>query len=108
MSLLHHTLRRILALHWFFFCAMASVSHAATVNWLDPLAYKKPAAIDITLPNEASATKYYVDFTAGADSPACGPAPSHPCLSLRGLADRNLPGLSGNARGAAAYVYVRG
>jgi hypothetical protein len=80
---------------------------AATVNWLDPLAYPKPAAIDVAMPPEASATKYWVDFTKGGDSPACGTM-AKPCATLRGLADRNLPGLAGKARDAAAYVYLRG
>src|SRR5438105_10696822 len=73
-------------------------AHGATVHWLDPLAYEKPAAVDLAMPDEAKATKYYVDFAGGADTPVCGASPAHPCASMRGLADRNLPGLAGNAK----------
>jgi hypothetical protein len=81
---------------------------AANVNWLDPLGYTKPAGINIPMPDEAAAIKYYVDFDHGSNSQGCGTSDGNPCATLRGLTDRNLPGLSGNPDDAAAYVYLRG
>src|SRR4051812_30194211 len=81
---------------------------AATVNWLDPLGYRKPVALDVTMPDEASATKYWVNFSGGADTASCGISSGSPCATMRGLADRSLSGLRGNIADSAAYVYVRG
>ena len=80
----------------------------ATVNWIDTMGYDKPAFVSVAMPNEATATKYYVDLSAGTDGASCGTGTSSPCRTLRGLADRNLSGLRGNAADAAAYVYLRG
>jgi hypothetical protein len=85
-----------------------AAAHAGTVNWLDPLGYTKPAALDVPMPDEGTATKYYVDYDNGANSPGCGTSDGNPCATLRGLTDRNLPGISGNSSDAAAYVYLRG
>lgn len=73
---------------------------AATVNWLDPLNYLKPAPLNIGMPDEAStANKYYVDLSSGGGS-SC--SQSSPCKSID-----NLIGKPGTA-GGPAYVYVRG
>src|SRR6476659_10828727 len=60
------------------------------------------------MPDEASATKYYVDWSAGADNSGCGTSTTNPCATIRALANRNLPGLRGSTSDAAAYVYMRG
>jgi hypothetical protein len=76
------------------------------VAWLDSLAYKKPAFVSITIPTIA--TNYYVEMTSGSDTGTCGASTATPCNSLRGLVDRNLSGLRGNAADGAAAINIRG
>jgi hypothetical protein len=82
------------------FIAMSNISLAATVNWLDPLNYQKPIAVDIVMPNEATVTnKYYVDMGGGSGS-TCSQA--SPCANIDNVIGK--PGTTGGP----AYVYVRG
>jgi hypothetical protein len=90
------------------FTTFVASASAATVNWKDPLPYAKPAALDVAMPDEASATKYYVDWNAGSDNSGCGTSTTNACATVRGLANRNLPGLRGNTADTAAYVYMKG
>jgi len=77
------------------------------VNWIDPLQYQKPRFVPITVPEESTAVKYYVDLSGGTDSGTCGTFGS-PCKTIRRLANRDLTGLRGNAADTAAYVYAKG
>lgn len=72
---------------------------SATVNWSDPLAYTKPPGIAVTLPNETTATKYWVDFDSGTGS-TC--SQGSPCDSFGDLCGKS--GFSGTG----AYVYAKG
>jgi hypothetical protein len=82
------------------FSAMNSNAIAATVNWLDPLGYKKPQAIDIVMPNEATVSnKYYVDMSSGSGS-TC--SQTSPCKNIDDVIGK--PGTTGGP----AYIYVRG
>ena len=68
------------------------------INWLDPLAYQKPAFVSIDVPDEASAPKYYVDLASGSGT-SC--TQSAPCALA------SVAGKSGT-NGGGAYVYMRG
>jgi hypothetical protein len=69
------------------------------VNWLDPLAYRKPAFVSITVPSSAVAT-YYIDGGGGSDGGAC--SQSNPCKYLA-----NLCGKAGMT-GGPVFVYIKG
>jgi hypothetical protein len=69
------------------------------VNWLDPLAYRKPAFVPITVPGTAVAT-YYIDGTSGSDGGAC--SQSSPCKYLA-----NVCGKAGMT-GGPVFVYIKG
>lgn len=88
--------------------ALAPGGPAGAVNWLDPLGYQKPAALGVAMPDETSATKYWVDFSGGSDTTSCGASSASPCATIRGLANRNLSGLRGNSADNPAYIYIKG
>src|SRR3954467_12732643 len=69
------------------------------VNWLDPLAYRKPAFVSITVPSSAVAT-YYIDGTSGSDGGAC--SQTSPCQFFA-----NLCGKAGMT-GGPVFVYIKG
>src|SRR5690349_112310 len=69
------------------------------VNWLDPLAYRKPAFVPITVPGTAVAT-YYIDGSSGTDGGAC--SQSSPCKYFS-----NLCGKTGMT-GGPVFVYIKG
>lgn len=73
------------------------------VNWIDPLGYQKPNFYPITVPDESSVSKYYVDMSNGSDSNS-GTSSGSPCRTLSGLASKNHSPL----RGGPAYIYLKG
>jgi hypothetical protein len=85
-------------------------AHAATttggVNWLDTLAYTKPAFYPLTVPDETTSDKYYVDLASGSDSANCTTTGT-PCLTMNGLAGKAYSPLRGGAS-IGAYVYLKG
>src|SRR4051812_15650520 len=101
-------MRRLLLVVMFCACIPAALAETTTggVNWLDTLAYSKPAFISITRPNEITAAKYYVNMGGGNDSNSCTSTAS-PCNSMRGLAQKGISNLRGGGT-TGAYVYVRG
>ncbi len=74
------------------------------VNWLDRLGYTKPQFIALSVPDESTATKYYLDLSSGSDSSSCGTGTTNPCKTLQYLADRGYAPL----RGGPAFVYIKG
>lgn len=91
-----------LAFLWGLSSLLASIGNASavSVNWLDPLGYPKPLAVDIAMPSEVSvANKYYVDLSGGSGTTCSSAAP---CGSLRSIMGK--PGTTGGP----AYIYIRG
>jgi len=94
----------IVGFAFFAISTVQSVAYADTtsggVNWLDPLAYTKPAFYPIVLPNEATTgNKYYVDMSNGSGSTCSQTAP---CSSINSVAGK--PGTNGGP----AYIYMKG
>ncbi len=78
---------------------LPAVANAASVNWLDPLAYQKPFAAVVAEPVEATVTnKYWVDLSSGSGT-AC--SKTSPC-SIGSVVGK--PGTTGGP----AYIYIRG
>lgn len=63
------------------------------VNWLDSLGYTKPQFYPITVPNEAAATKKYVDLSAGTNGSGTQASPYN-----------SIP----NTASGPTYIYVKG
>jgi hypothetical protein len=79
---------------------LAAPAGAQTVNWLDPLGYKKPAPLTVNEPNEASVpNKYWVDLSNGSGS-TC--SQSSPCGAIANVIGK--PGTNGGP----AVIYVKG
>jgi hypothetical protein len=68
------------------------------VNWLDPLAYTKPAFYPLTLPTPG-ANRYWVDLASGSGSSCTSTAPCS-WASAQGK-----PGTHGD--GGGAYIYIK-
>src|SRR4051794_31878615 len=68
------------------------------VNWLDPLAYRKPTFVPITVPSTAVAT-YYIDGTSGSGG-TC--SQGSPCKFFSDLCGK--PGMTGGP----VFVYIKG
>lgn len=91
------------------FCLAKSSLAAQTsggVNWLDSLQYTKPQFVPLTVPDESTAAKYYVDLANGLDGANCTTS-STPCKTLDGLAGKAYAPLRGGGT-AGAYVYLKG
>jgi hypothetical protein len=71
-----------------------------TVNWLDPLGYRKPQPVALNEPNEATvANKYWIDLSSGSGS-TC--SQGSPCASFDDVLGK--PGTVGGP----AVIYVKG
>ena len=68
------------------------------VNWLDPLAYQKPAFVSITEPDNPVAT-YYIDGTSGSGSTCSS---GSPCKFFSDLCGKT------GMTGGPVYVYIKG
>jgi hypothetical protein len=79
---------------------VSTVAFSQQVNWLDPLAYAKPAPVFINKPNEATVTnKYWIDLSGGSGGTCSQAAPCGDFDSVLGK-----PGTTGGP----AIIYVKG
>jgi hypothetical protein len=69
------------------------------VTFADTLGYLKPAFYPLTVPTEASATKYYIDMTSGSGS-TCSQA--SPCAAICDVAGK------AGTTGGPLYIYLKG
>src|SRR5712692_1728375 len=91
---------KITAIAAFSLLILNGTAVAATVNWLDPLAYQKPRPIDLNKPNEATVTnKYWIDLSNGSGTTCSQAAPCNSFDSVLGK-----PGTTGGP----AVIYVKG
>lgn len=75
-------------------------STGCVVNWLDPLAYDKPACVTLHQPDEATVTnKYWIDLSNGSGSNC---TEQNPCGSFDDVVGK--PGTNGGP----AIIYVKG
>jgi hypothetical protein len=78
---------------------LAASQTSGGVNWLDPLAYTKPAFYPLTLPSPGT-QQYWVDLASGSGTSCTSTAPCS-WTTVQGK-----PGTRGD--GGGAFIYIRG
>ena len=75
----------LLSISLFSASALADTTTGGII-WKDALGYTKPGFVPITVPNEASATKYYIDLNSGGGSTCSSASPCSAFSALVGKA----------------------